>query len=204
MIADRLAEVDLRVPRRMHQRHEHLLGPLPPAGHVVLHDRDAAREAVLVPQPLEDPLGRVLLLLRPAFVLGQDPVDDGDERIQLRPHRRLRAPVARRHRERHHLRDRPGIDPEPPRRRPLAQPLDLNRVPNLRVELHVLHPPPSADAAQGFQLPDFYSGATDRIGRFTEGFLLRRLHLAPEDRSIEARSSDHAATAGAGRPTPEG
>jgi hypothetical protein len=28
----------------------------------------------------------------------------------------------------------------------------------------------------GFQLPDFYSGATDRIGRFTEGFLLRRLH----------------------------
>ena len=72
MTADRLAEVCLRVPRRMHQRHEHLLGPLPPASHVVLHDRDAAREAVLVPQPLEDPLGRVPLLLRPAFVLGQD------------------------------------------------------------------------------------------------------------------------------------
>ena len=62
--ADRLAEVGLRMPRRMHQRHEHLLRPLPPAGHVVLHDRDAAREAVLVPQPLEDPLRRVLLLLR--------------------------------------------------------------------------------------------------------------------------------------------
>ena len=70
--ADRLAEVGLGVPRRMHQRHEHLLRPLPPAGDVVLHDRDAAREAVLVPQPLEDPLRRVLLLLRPAFVLGQD------------------------------------------------------------------------------------------------------------------------------------
>ena len=102
-------------------------------------------------------------------------IDDGDERIQLRPHRRLRAPVARRHRERHHLRNSSGIDPEPPRRRPLAQPLDPDRVPDLRVKLHLLHPPPSADAAQGFQLPDFYSGATDRIGRFTEGFLLRRL-----------------------------
>src|SRR6478736_4390268 len=28
--ADGLAEVRLGVPRRMHQRHEHLLGPLPP------------------------------------------------------------------------------------------------------------------------------------------------------------------------------
>lgn len=25
-------------------------------------------------------------------------------------------------------------------------------------------------------MPDFYSGATDQIGRFIEGFLLRRLH----------------------------
>ena len=97
--------------------------------------------------------------------------------IQLRPHRRLRAPVARRHRERQHLGHRPRVDPKPPRRLPLAQPLDLNRIPNLRIKLHLLHPPPSADAAKGFQLPDFYSGATDRIGRFTEGFLLRRLHL---------------------------
>ena len=118
--ADRLAEVGLGMPRRVHQRHEHLLRPLPPASHVVLHDRDAAREAVLVPQPLEDPLRRVLLLLRPAFVLGQNAVDDGDERIQLRPHRRLRAPVAWRHRERHHLRqpfwDRSRTAAPPPAR----------------------------------------------------------------------------------------
>ena len=157
--ADRLAEVGLRMPRRMRQRHEHLLRPLPPAGDILLHDRDAAREAVLVPQPLEDALGRVLLLLRPAFVLGQDAVDDGDEGAQLRLHRRLRAPVARRHREPHHLGDRPRIDPEPPSRRPLAQSLDLNRVPDPRVELHLLHPPPSADAGTG--LP-------------AAGFLLRR------------------------------
>ena len=146
---DRLAEVGLGMPRRMHQRHEHLLRPLPPARHVVLHDRDAAREAVLVAQPLEDPLRRVLLLLGNAFVVSQDLVDDRDERIELRPHRRLRAHVARRHRELHHLADSPGIDPEPPRRRPLAQTLDLNRVSNLRVELHVLHPPPSAERGTG-------------------------------------------------------
>ena len=76
------------------------------------------------------------------------------------------------------------IDPEPPRRRPLAQPLDLNRISNLPIKLHVLHPPPSANAAQGFQLPDFYSGATDQLGRFTEGFSLRRLQPVPLADSI--------------------
>ena len=157
--ADRLAEVCLGVPRRMHQRHEHLLGPLPPARHVVLHDGDAAGEAVLIPEPLEDPLGRVLLLLRPAFVLGQDAIDDGDDRIQLRPHRRPRAPVARRHRECHHLRNCSGIDPEPPGCRPLAQSLDPDRVPDLRVKLHVASSP--ALCRRGTGLP-------------AAGFLLRR------------------------------
>jgi hypothetical protein len=44
------SKVGLGMPRRMNQRHEHLLSPLPPAGHVILHDRDAAGEAVLIPQ----------------------------------------------------------------------------------------------------------------------------------------------------------
>ena len=74
--ADRLAEVGLGMARRMHQRHEHLLRPLPPARHVVLHDRDAAREAVLVAQPLENPLRGVTLLLRPILVGRQDRIDD--------------------------------------------------------------------------------------------------------------------------------
>jgi hypothetical protein len=39
---------------------------------------------MLVPKPLENPLGRVLLLLWPAFVLGQDTVDGGEERPQPR------------------------------------------------------------------------------------------------------------------------
>src|SRR4051812_6574923 len=62
--ADRFPEVGLRMPRRMHQRYEHLLRSLPPAGHIILHDRDATREAVLISQPLENPLRRMLLLLR--------------------------------------------------------------------------------------------------------------------------------------------
>ena len=60
----RLAEVRLSMPWRMGQRHEHLALRGPLQTHVVLNDRVAAREAVLVPQPLEDPLGRVPLFLR--------------------------------------------------------------------------------------------------------------------------------------------
>ncbi|WP_368412848.1 flagellar biosynthetic protein FliR, partial [Dongia sp.] len=37
-------------------------------------------------------------------------------------------------------------------------------------------PPPSANQAKGYLLPDFYSGATRLSGRFSEGLLLRRLH----------------------------
>src|SRR5271170_6626969 len=62
--ADRFTKICLSMPWRMHQRYEHLLRPLPPTRHVILHDRDAAREAAFVPKPLEDPLRRVLLLLR--------------------------------------------------------------------------------------------------------------------------------------------
>jgi hypothetical protein len=45
--------------------------------------------------------------------------------------------------------DGPGIDPEPPRRRPFAEPLDLNRVANLQIVVHVKHPPPSAERGTG-------------------------------------------------------
>ncbi len=68
-----------------------------PAGDVVLHDRDLARETVFVMQPLEDPLGRVPLLLRPIIVSHQDRINDADELCELRPERRLPAHVARRH-----------------------------------------------------------------------------------------------------------
>jgi hypothetical protein len=74
--SNRLAEVGLGMPRRMNQRDQHLLGTLPPARDVILHDRDATREAVLIPQPLENMFRCMLLLLWSAFVVGQDAVDD--------------------------------------------------------------------------------------------------------------------------------
>ena len=40
-----------------------------------------AREAVLVAKPFKNPLRRVLLLLRPAFVVGQDILNDCDETV---------------------------------------------------------------------------------------------------------------------------
>ena len=57
----RFAEISLRVPRRMRQRHEHL--PAPPAmlTIVVLHDRVSTGESVLVTKALEDALRRVPL-----------------------------------------------------------------------------------------------------------------------------------------------
>src|SRR5947207_8151461 len=86
-------------------------------------------------------------------------VDDRNILAKLRPPGRTSAPVARRHREPHHLVDGLGINPEASCRCSLAQPLDLNGVANLRVELHLLHPPPSAESGTG--LP-------------TAGILLRR------------------------------
>jgi hypothetical protein len=54
--SDGFTKVYLSMPRRMLQRHEHLLSPPMPASHIILHNRDAPCEAVFVPKPLEDPL----------------------------------------------------------------------------------------------------------------------------------------------------
>ena len=94
-LAERLAEVHLGVPGRMRQGHEHLLGPALLLPNVVGDDGDAAGEAVLVAQPLEDPLRRVPLLLRKGPVRLKDLVDDREERVELRAHRGLRSPVPR-------------------------------------------------------------------------------------------------------------
>jgi hypothetical protein len=88
-LAKRFAEVHLRVSRRMRQRHEHLPRPALLLPDIVGDDRDAAREPVLVPEPLKNPLRRMPLLLQLAFVVLQDLVDDRNERIELRTGRRL-------------------------------------------------------------------------------------------------------------------
>jgi hypothetical protein len=95
--ADGLTKVCLSMPWRMHQRYEHLLSPLPPARHVILHDRDAACEAVFVPKPLEDPLRRMMLLLRARLVVPENAVDHRNKWIKLRLRRRLLTHVTRRH-----------------------------------------------------------------------------------------------------------
>jgi hypothetical protein len=88
-LAERLAEVHLGVPGRMRQGHEHLLGPALLLPNVVGDDGDAAGEAVLVAQPLEDPPRRVPLLVRKGPVRLQDLVDDREERVELRARRQL-------------------------------------------------------------------------------------------------------------------
>ncbi len=96
---------------------------------------------MLVPQPLEDPLGGVPLLAMYLPVLLQDPVDDTDEGIQLGASRWPAAAVAWRHRVRQHLVHRLAIDPEDPRRLPLAHPIDKTGPPNTRIQIHRVHPP---------------------------------------------------------------
>src|SRR5919112_446118 len=58
---------------------------------------------------------------------------------------------------------------------PPTDPLHLNRVADLPIQLHELHPQPSAFNAESLLLLEFYSGAAGPPGRFSEGFLLRRL-----------------------------
>ena len=62
--------------------------------HVVLDYGVLAAEPILVPQPLEDPLGRVALLPGNAEVLLQYPVDDAGEGLQLGAAGRILPPVA--------------------------------------------------------------------------------------------------------------
>src|SRR5438445_7246406 len=97
----------------MLERHEHLPLTQLPQPPVVFDDGVATRESALVPQPLEDSLGRVTLLLRLGFVLLQDLVDSSGPGVQLRPPRRL-------------LRERsraPGRTAAPPPARSSCRPL---------------------------------------------------------------------------------
>ena len=80
-----LAEIGLRVSRRMSQRHEHLLATLIALAHVILDDRVAAGEAALLTKPVKHPLGRVALLARHLSVLVQPSIDGRNERVELRP-----------------------------------------------------------------------------------------------------------------------
>ena len=69
------AEVDLGLARWMREGHEDLLPDVLPLPDRRFHHRDAAGVATLGPQPVEDPLRRVVLLLRLLLVLLQHLLD---------------------------------------------------------------------------------------------------------------------------------
>src|ERR1019366_10456909 len=76
----RLAKIRLPITWTMAQRHEHLPRPQHRRRHILTHDRVAAAKALLVPQPLENPMCRVPLFLvnvAVAFKNGVDPRHKG-------------------------------------------------------------------------------------------------------------------------------
>ena len=143
-----LAEVGLRMSGRMRQRHEHLAAAPLALAHVILHDRVAAGEPVLVAKPLEHPLRRVALLAMDLPITVQPTVDDPGEGIQLRPLDRCRPPISGRDRKRHHLADAVARDVEMPRRLSLAHALGTGQ-PNPPIQVHGENPPALPVARKG-------------------------------------------------------
>ena len=131
----RLAEIGLRMPRRMRQRHEHLAAAPLALPHVILHDRVAADEAVLIAKPLEHPLRGVPLFAVNLAITLQPAIDDPGEPVQLRPLHRGRPPVARGNREGQHLADAVARDAEMPGRLSLAHAFRTSQT-NLAIHLH--------------------------------------------------------------------
>ncbi len=174
-LAEGLAEIDLGVAWRMRQGDEHLLGPAFLLPDVVGNDRDAAGEAVLGAQALEDPLRRMPLLLRQRPVRLEDLVDDRDERIQLRACWRLRSPVSWRHRVFQNLPHRLAVDAKHPRRFALAHPFDMARPALPTVEFHAIHLPAFSSLPQA-QGADFYSETVRPPDRFRCPICLRDSH----------------------------
>ena len=128
-----LTKINLSMAGGMRQRDEHLSLSLPGTADVVLHNRDPAREAMFITQPLEDPLRCVPLLLRTLSILFHDAVDNTDEGIELWADRRPRPDITRWHRIAQHLPDRAWIDPKAPSRLSLAQPIYHYRVAHPRI-----------------------------------------------------------------------
>src|SRR5262249_4256930 len=80
-----LAEVDLGLAGAVGQRDEDLGAAAPPGPDGVLDDGQSAPVAVLVAEPLEDPLGGMALLPGGLLVVVEDLVNDGEEGVELGP-----------------------------------------------------------------------------------------------------------------------
>ena len=135
-----LAEVALGVARRMGQRHEHLLRPPPALPYVVLDDGVLAVEPVLFPEPLEDALGGVTLLLGNLVIVFEDGVDDARKGLQLGTPGRGLSPVARRHGLGQHLAHGVPVQPQLSGDLPNTLTLHHHRPANPQIYVHSVHP----------------------------------------------------------------
>jgi hypothetical protein len=79
-------------------------------------------------------------LLRALFIIDQYPVDDQNERIQLRSLYRSIPPIPRRNRKLNHLLDSSPVDPEQPGRLPAAHTVYHHRTAHTCIKLQLLHP----------------------------------------------------------------
>src|ERR1700720_2699330 len=141
--AKAFAEVDLRMARRMGQRHEDLARPAAGDPNVILHYGITAGKTVFEPQPFENPLRGVPLLRRCRLVGLKDRVDYRYEQSELRPLRSLGSHIAGRRRIAAHLGNRIPAQSENPRRLASALPFDEDKPSNRCVNLHREHPRPS-------------------------------------------------------------
>ena len=78
-------------------------------------------------------------LLQKGPIRLEDLVDDRDERVELRAHRRLRSPVSRWHRVLQYLPDRLAIDPEQSLRRAFVHPFYMARPAHPTKKIHGMY-----------------------------------------------------------------
>ena len=121
-------EIHLRLAGRMLEWDEDLLSGLPNPPDGLLHRRVTTGVALLVPQPLPDPLGRVPLLLGQQDVVLEDLLDLGLKRPDLRSGPRFALPIAQGLTVRQDLLQRPPVHPRLPQDAALA--LSVNKHPS--------------------------------------------------------------------------
>ena len=91
---------------------------------------------MLVPEPLEDPFGRVPLFARRRAVLLENAIYHAGEGIELGASDRAAAPIARRRRKPQHLGNRLAVKTENPGRLANRHPLDMARPSNAAIQIH--------------------------------------------------------------------
>ena len=142
------AKIRLRVARGVVQRHEHLTTTPLLLANVILHDRVAAREPVLVTQPIEYPLRRVALLTRLANIIHQPLLDDRRIPVQLRSLDRCRPPITRRNRKTQHLPHALARNPKMTRQRMPAHAVPVPET-DLPIQFHGENTPALPDPRKG-------------------------------------------------------